>query len=141
MFLLDTDTYTHLFHQHPQVVAKVDQFVAQRQSVGVTIVTKIEAIIGRMMAVLRADSHKRFLDAQRLLSADVQYLQGILITPLDERSLQELDKLGAVRGLKKIGRTDLLIASIALAHRATLVTRNQKHFRLVPRLKIENWVD
>ena len=43
--------------------------------------------------------------------------------------------------LKKIGRGDLLIASIALAHRATLVTRNLKDFQLVPGLKVENWAD
>jgi tRNA(fMet)-specific endonuclease VapC len=41
----------------------------------------------------------------------------------------------------KIGRADLLVASIALANRATLVTRNLRHFREVPGLSLENWVD
>ena len=43
--------------------------------------------------------------------------------------------------LKKIGRADLLIASVALARRATLVSRNLKNFGLVPGLQVENWVD
>ncbi len=43
--------------------------------------------------------------------------------------------------VEKIGRADLLIAAITLAREATLVTRNVKHFRQVPGLKVENWVD
>lgn len=141
MFLLDTDHCTHLFHQHPSVIARVDQAVAHGRAVGTTVVTKIEILSGRMAAVLKADSHKPFLNAQELLLADERYLQGIQIIPLDEVALQEFDKIGGVRGVKKVGRADLLIASIAMARRATLVTRNQKHFKLVPQLKLENWVD
>lgn len=43
--------------------------------------------------------------------------------------------------LKKIGRADLLIASIALAERALLVTRNLKDFKQIPGLHVENWAD
>ena len=35
----------------------------------------------------------------------------------------------------------MLIVAIALAHRATVVTRNVRHFREVPGLQVENWVD
>jgi tRNA(fMet)-specific endonuclease VapC len=41
----------------------------------------------------------------------------------------------------KSGGSDLLIASICLANRATLVTRNLKHFRQVASLPVENWAD
>jgi predicted nucleic acid-binding protein len=43
--------------------------------------------------------------------------------------------------LKQLGRADLLIACIALAHDATLVTRNLRQFRRVPKLRVTNWVD
>jgi len=43
--------------------------------------------------------------------------------------------------LRKIGRADLLIASIALASSATLATRNLKDFAFVPGLRTENWAD
>jgi tRNA(fMet)-specific endonuclease VapC len=49
--------------------------------------------------------------------------------------------LRAVKSLRKIGRADLLIASIALANRATLVTRNLRHFQQVSSLTLVNWVD
>jgi tRNA(fMet)-specific endonuclease VapC len=53
----------------------------------------------------------------------------------------EFDRLRQNKRLKKIGRGDLLIASIALAHRATLVTRNVRDFRQIPGLQVENWAD
>jgi tRNA(fMet)-specific endonuclease VapC len=53
----------------------------------------------------------------------------------------EFDRLRENKKLKKIGRADLLIACIALANRATLVSRNLKHFGQVPGLQAENWAD
>jgi tRNA(fMet)-specific endonuclease VapC len=49
--------------------------------------------------------------------------------------------LAKAPALNKVGRADLLIASIALANRATLVTRNRRHFEKVPGLMVVNWVD
>lgn len=40
---------------------------------------------------------------------------------------------------RPIGETDTLIAAVALAHQATLVTRNKKHFENVDGLAIEEW--
>ena len=53
----------------------------------------------------------------------------------------EFDKLRQFKNLKRIARADLLIASIALAQRATLITRNLRHSRQVPGLNLENWAD
>lgn len=38
-----------------------------------------------------------------------------------------------------IGNMDILIAACALSVHAILVTNNEKHFRYVPSLRIENW--
>jgi len=51
------------------------------------------------------------------------------------------DELCERKNLQKIGLADLLIASITLANDALLVTRNLRHFRHVPYLKLENWED
>jgi hypothetical protein len=53
----------------------------------------------------------------------------------------QFDSLRKVSKFRKIGRADLLIASISLAHQATLVTRNLRHFRQISHLSLENWVD
>jgi tRNA(fMet)-specific endonuclease VapC len=39
-----------------------------------------------------------------------------------------------------IGQLDMLLAAQALAAGATMVTDNEKHFRHIPGLKIENWL-
>ena len=60
---------------------------------------------------------------------------------VDDAAADEFDRLRQNKKLKKIGRPDLLIACIALANNATLVTRNLRHFRQVPGLQLENWAD
>jgi tRNA(fMet)-specific endonuclease VapC len=56
-------------------------------------------------------------------------------------AVNRLSELVAIPNLRKVSRADLFIASIALAHRATLVTRNLRHFRQISELKVKNWVD
>lgn len=61
--------------------------------------------------------------------------------PFDDRAAEvygqlrtELERRG-----KLIGPNDLLIASISLAHDATLITHNTSEFSHVPNLQIEDW--
>jgi len=39
-----------------------------------------------------------------------------------------------------IGDNDILISAYCLHHDFTLITNNEKHFRRIPGLKIENWL-
>jgi tRNA(fMet)-specific endonuclease VapC len=68
-------------------------------------------------------------------------IQGLVVLPFDARSVAEFDRLRQIKNLKRIGRADLLIASIALGQRATLVSRNLRHFRQISGLTLENWAD
>jgi tRNA(fMet)-specific endonuclease VapC len=61
--------------------------------------------------------------------------------PIDDAVGRQFDWLRVQKGIRKIGRADLLIVCIALARRATLVTRNVRDFAVIPGLQIENWVD
>ena len=40
-----------------------------------------------------------------------------------------------------IGDADVRIAAIALSHGLKIVTGNERHFRRVPGLEIENWLE
>ncbi len=141
MFLLDTDTFTHLLHESPKVVTNVARAVAAGEATATTLITKIEVLRGRLDAVMKANDRRQFLLMQRRLELTEQGLQSITVVPLDDTALAHFDRLRTTKGLKKIGRADLLIASIALGQNATLVTRNTKHFGLVSGLNHVNWVD
>ena len=96
---------------------------------------------GRFDFVLKAATGNDLLRAQEWLSRTEELLAQIVIVPLNEEAAARFDLLRSVKGPGKLGRADLLIASIALAYRATLVTRNVRHLEPIRELKVINWVD
>ena len=138
MFLLDSDTISHLLQGNPQVVERIR--VATRP-VCCPSVTRIEILRGRFQSIMAAENGAKILEAQQRLERTEAFLNGLRLLPINEAVAQEFDRLLVVKKLKKIGRGDLIIAAIALANRAILVSRNRKDFILVPGLPLENWVD
>ena len=139
MHLLDTDTLTYLHAGHPGVIQHLRELADP--DVGTTIITKIELLRGRFDFILKAASNTELLRAQQLLLRTEELLAQIMIVPIDETAATQFNRLQKVKGLPKIGRADLLIASIALANQATVVTRNLRHFQRIPGLITTNWVD
>jgi tRNA(fMet)-specific endonuclease VapC len=138
MYLLDTDTLTHLYAGNSNVVEQLSLIDAE---VGITIITKAEVLRGRIDYLIKAETGESLLKAQELLFRTEALLNDLLIVPIDRAVSLEFDRLRDVSKFRKIGRADLLIASIALANRAILFTRNLRHFKQIPGLKVENWVD
>jgi tRNA(fMet)-specific endonuclease VapC len=138
MILLDTDTYTLHQRAHDRVL---ERSRAASEVPAITIPTQIEVLRGRYDAVFKAEDGPRLLHAQQVLALTLQHIQQFPVIPFDAAAAAEFDQLRQNKKLKKIGRGDLLIASITLANRATLVTRNLKDFRQVPGLQLENWAD
>jgi tRNA(fMet)-specific endonuclease VapC len=112
MILLDTDTFTLLTRGHQKVTERVG-----------------------------AANGEELLRAQRWLQGTEADLARLPVVPFDDAAIAEFDRLLGTKGLKKIGRGDLMIASIALVTKATLITRNLKDFRKIPGLQLENWAD
>ena len=139
MQLLDTDTLTHLHAGHARVMAHLQS--TDDPDVGTTIITKIELLQGRFDYLLKAANGTDTIRTQQLLIRTEELLSQTIIVSVDQEAGVAFDRLRTIKGLHKIGRSDLLIASIALAQRATLVTRNRRHFSVVPGLRIVNWVD
>lgn len=139
MYLLDTDTLTHLYRGNSNVVRQLK--AVEDVEVGITIITQVEILRGRIDYLLKAETGANLLKAQELLFRTEELLSQLLIVPMSQTASLEFDRLRTVSKYRKIGRADLLIASITLANRAILVTRNQRHFKQIPGLPVENWVD
>ncbi|KYC35441.1 twitching motility protein PilT [Scytonema hofmannii PCC 7110] len=139
MYLLDTDTITHLYAGNTNVIVRLN--AVENSEVGITIITKAEMLRGRIEYLIKAETNESLLRAQELLFRTEELLAELLIVPISQSAADEFERLRAVSKLRKIGRADLLIASISLANKATLVTRNIRHFQQIPGLRIVNWVD
>lgn len=139
MYFLDTDTLSLAYAGHDRVADHIKQ--VGNDQIATTVVNAIETLRGRHEFLLKAADGKQLRRAQRLLDETEKLLDDMPIKPIDEFVAAKFDQFREIRSLKKIGRADLLIGCIALAHRATLVTRNVKHFRQIAGLNVENWID
>jgi tRNA(fMet)-specific endonuclease VapC len=138
MTLFDTDTFSLFVSGQARVVERVRP---AQGDFAITIITRIEVLRGRFDSVVKAADAGELQRAQQRLDRTDQDLARVTIIPFDAAALGEFDKLRQNKKLKKIGRADLLIASITLAQPATLVSRNLRHFQQVPGLRVENWAD
>jgi len=137
VIILDTNVLSALMRQAPDapVVAWLDRQPAE--SVWITSVTLFEARLG--LALLPKGSRRRALDAAfaRLLKDDLEDR----VLDFDSAAATEAASLAAER--QKRGRPvdmrDTQIAGIALARRATLATRNVRHFRDLKVPVVDPW--
>ena len=139
MKIIDTDILTHFLGGRERIV---ERFRQETDEVATTIVNRIQILSGRFATILTAGHGQELRRAQRLLDQTVEGLAKIpRVISIDGAAADEFDRLRQNKKLKKIGRADLLIASIVLANRATLVSRNLRHFQQVSGLQLENWAD
>jgi hypothetical protein len=126
VIILDTNVLSALMRKAPEppVVAWLDRQPAE--SVWITSITMFEARLG--LALLPKGRRRQALETAfaRLLEEDLQNR----VLDFDSAAAMEAASLAAER--QKTGRPvdvrDTQIAGIALARRATLATRNVRHF-------------
>jgi predicted nucleic acid-binding protein len=139
MIILDTNVLSALMRKVPEtpVVAWLDRQAAE--SVWITSITLFEACFG--LALLPKGHRQRTLEAAfaHLLREDFENR----VLDFDSLAATEAAALAAER--QKAGRPidmrDTQIAGIALARRATLATRNLRHFGDLHVPVIDPWED
>jgi toxin FitB len=137
MIILDTNVLSALMRQTPEtpVVAWLDRQPVE--SVWITSVTLFEARLG--LALLPRGRRRNALEAAfaRLLEEDLEDR----VLDFDSAAATEAASLAAER--QKAGRPvdmrDTQIAGIALARRATLATRNVRHFKDLKVPVVDPW--
>lgn len=130
MYLLDTNTCVYAIRQRPEAVYRRLSEITD-EGVALSVITAFELEIG----VLRTQG-RRYSDAVR------RFLREFAVLPLEDSARDAYGRLrtGLERRGERIGALDMLIAAHAIALGATLVTTNEKEFRRVKGLRIENWV-
>ena len=136
--ILDTDIFTHAFYRRHGIRERIAT-VAAPDRVVISIITRVEVLLGRFDAVKKAATAVDILRMQHRLEESETYLNHFPMIRFDQAAGDLLDRFRNEKRFNKTNRGDLLIACIALAHDATLVTRNTKDFAPVPGLKLDNW--
>src|SRR6266705_5902429 len=139
MYILDTD--------HLSLLGRADSSEAQRlrfrlagfntEERVTTIITFEEQMRGWMSHLARSRVLARQIEAYRRLKEFLDRYLKVTVLEFDEAAAVEFKRLQGLR--LRVGTMDLKIAAIALAHSATVLTRNVKDFDLVPGLRVEDW--
>ncbi len=96
------------------------------------------AVCSMTEAELRFGLIKRDSPANRI--ATEAFLDEVgTVLPFDSDAARRHAELRFAIRAQPIGEHDLLIASVAMANKLTLVTGNVREFSRIPGLKVENW--
>jgi tRNA(fMet)-specific endonuclease VapC len=138
LLVLDTDHVSALGPPSELSLALLNRLSASEQEVATTIVTVEEQLRGWLAEIHRlADPHRQILAYARLQSR-IEFFAAWTVLPWQTNAADLF--VGFRQAGVRIGSMDLKIACIALAHDATLLTRNSSDFSQVPGLRIDNWL-
>ena len=131
-YLIDTNICIYIMNKRPVgVIKKFKQF--ELGEVGISTITVSELQYGVAKSTHRKENQQRL----------EQFTAPLEILTYDEMAAEaygdirfQLEKDGL-----PIGPLDLLIAAHALSQNLILVTNNDKEFRRITGLKVENWTN
>jgi tRNA(fMet)-specific endonuclease VapC len=129
-YLLDTNICIYLIKkQYPEILAKLLRIGFEK--VGICTITLAELEFG-------------VANSSRSMEAQAALFEFILPFELLDFNYTAASFYGKIRKELKdkgqpISDMDMLIAAIAMANELVLVTNNEKEFRRISGLKIENW--
>jgi tRNA(fMet)-specific endonuclease VapC len=128
--MLDTNICIYIIREKPiKVLKKLRTF--DLSDIVISAITHSELEYGVAKSGRRKENH----------GALIKFLAPLEIVPYDDKAAADygqirthLEKKGTV-----IGAMDMLIGAHARSIPVTLVTHNQREFRRIPGLRVENW--
>lgn len=139
-YLLDTNVASEFLKNHPRIVSRFEM-LDDVDVVQIPIVAWLEIVRGRTASLFAAADEEEVLIARSRLKHDLDAMKEFPIIGLKVEAAAHFGSLLSHKKCRKMRRPDMLIACIALAHKAVLVTRNVKDFIHVPGLTIQNWFE
>ena len=128
-FLLDTDTCIYALKQHPVVLSRL--LAHSPADVGVSVVTEAELRTGAAKSASKTKT-------TRLLESFLRPISVLEFGSIDAAAYANV-RANLERAGTPIGPLDTLIAAHAVARKLTLVSNNEREFKRVAGLRIENW--
>lgn len=130
-FLLDTDTCIYALKQTSAVL---ERLLAQKpEDVAVSVITEAELRTGAVKSSSAAKTLRLVENFLRPL-AILEFTSSDAATYAQVRA--KLERAGT-----PIGPVDTLIAAQAVGRKLVLVSNNDREFRRVPGLHVQNWTD
>jgi len=131
-YLIDTNICIYIMNKRPAgIIEKFKQF--ELGDVGISTITVSELQHGVAKSIHRKENQQRL----------EQFMAPLEILAYDEMAAEvygdirfHLEKYG-----QPIGPLDVLIAAHALSKNLILVTNNDKEFKRVKNLQVENWTN
>jgi tRNA(fMet)-specific endonuclease VapC len=138
-FVLDPDHFSALDRESSAGESLEKRRSARDAELFISVITVKEVMRGWLALLNGIKRRKDEVAVYERLQRSAELIGGWDILPWDSDCLRCFELL---RTKKVKGSTmDLKVASVALAHDATLLTRNAADFARVPGLKFENWLD
>lgn len=138
-YLLDTDHASILQRpaavEYATLVANLNLHSAD--GTGVSVVSFHEQMLGANARINQARTSAEFLQGYDLMFKVVDLYRQFPLVAFGAAAATVF--AGLKRQRIRVGTMDLRIASTALAHGMTVVTRNARDFGKVPGLRIEDW--
>jgi tRNA(fMet)-specific endonuclease VapC len=131
-YLLDTNTCIYVINKKPPSVIRKIQ-TKEPEQIAISTITQAELEYGI--------ARSKYPDRNRI--ALLEFLFPFLLLDFDQIAAVQYGLIRASlesRG-RPIGAMDMLLAAQARSRDFVLVTNNEKEFRRVEGLKIENWVN
>lgn len=127
--MLDTDIASYVIRRRPASV--LERFSDHADQLCISVITEAE---------LRFGVEKR--GASSIRKAVEAFLSRLEVLEWNRAAATAYGRLRAqlVAAGRPIGNMDLMIAAHALAEGMTVVTNNDRHFKIIDGLSVENWV-
>jgi tRNA(fMet)-specific endonuclease VapC len=135
-FLLDTDLLSLLEQGHATVLQRVNSHPVA--DIAIAVITVQEQMQGWQAALAGARNHQQIARAYLMLVTRLLPVwTRFPVLSFTKPAILRFEQLRSKR--LNVGLMDLRIAAIALENGTTVVTRNQRDFKRVPGLAIEDW--
>ena len=130
-YMLDTDTSSHIIRSRPESVRVRFGKLDSSQSC-ISVITHAELLYGVKSAA----------SSRTIRPAIEDFVRRLTVLDWDSTAAEHYAdiRVRLETGGTPIGNMDLMIAAHARSVSAVLVTNNEKHFRRVSGLSVENWV-